>query len=114
MYQPAAFREDRLEVQHALIRAHPLGLLITAGPAGLIANPFPCPIDSEGSDKGTLRLHIARANPQWRELEVVDECLVGIVWKLFSPVAAGFSVQRRNRYRSLNAPAPISTSGENM
>jgi transcriptional regulator len=76
MYQPAAFREDQLEVQHALFRAHPLGLLITAGPAGLIANPFPCLIDSEGSDKGTLRLHIARANPQWRELEAVDECLV--------------------------------------
>jgi len=27
MYQPPAFREDRPEVQHALIRAHPLGLL---------------------------------------------------------------------------------------
>ena len=26
MYQPIHFREDRLEVQHALIRAHPLGL----------------------------------------------------------------------------------------
>jgi transcriptional regulator len=76
MYQPVAFREERLEVQHALMRAHPLGLLITAGPAGLLANPFPCLIDAEGSDNGTLRLHIARANPQWRELEAVDECLV--------------------------------------
>jgi transcriptional regulator len=81
MYQPPAFREDRIEVQHALIRAHPLGLLITAGPGGLIANPFPFLIDSEtsgkdGSDLGTLRLHIARANPQWRELEAVEECLV--------------------------------------
>jgi transcriptional regulator len=76
MYQPVAFREDRLEVQHALIRAHPLGLLITAGPAGLLANPFPFLVDPEDSDKGTLRFHIARANPQWRELEAVDECLV--------------------------------------
>ena len=25
---------------------------------------------------GTLRLHIARANPQWHELEAVEECLV--------------------------------------
>ena len=76
MYQPPAFREDRIEVQHELIRAHPLGLLITAGPGGLIANPFPFLLDPEGSEKGTLRLHIARANPQWRELEAVDECLV--------------------------------------
>ena len=76
MYQPPAFREDRIEVQHQLIRAHPLGLLITAGPAGLLANLFPFLLDSEDTDKGTLRLHIARANPQWRELEAVEECLV--------------------------------------
>ena len=76
MYQPPHFREDRIEVQHELIRTHPLGLLITAGPGGLIANPFPFLLDQEGSDKGTLRLHIARANPQWRELEAIEECLV--------------------------------------
>jgi transcriptional regulator len=76
MYQPPAFREDRIEVQHQLIRAHPLALLITAGPTGLLANLFPFLLDSEGTDKGTLRLHIARANPQWRELESVEECLV--------------------------------------
>jgi|SRR5580658_3254950 transcriptional regulator len=76
MYQPPAFREDRIEVQHQLIRAHPLGLLITAGPAGLIANPLPFLIDPSGSEKGSLRVHLARANPQWRELEAVEECLV--------------------------------------
>jgi transcriptional regulator len=76
MYQPPAFREDRLDVQHDLIRAHPLGLLITAGPAGLLANPFPFLIDTGASARGTLRLHIARANPQWKELEAVEECLV--------------------------------------
>ena len=32
MYQPAHFREDRLDVQHALIRAHPFG---SWSPAGL-------------------------------------------------------------------------------
>ena len=76
MYQPPHFREDRIEVQHQLIRAHPLGLLITAGPGGLLANLFPFLLDSDGSEKGTLRLHIARANPQWKELEAVEECLV--------------------------------------
>ena len=28
MYQPPHFREDRIEVQHGLIRSHPLGLLM--------------------------------------------------------------------------------------
>jgi len=76
MYQPPHFREDRVEVQHDLIRAHPLGLLITAGPSGLIANPVPFLIDSDASTHGTLRVHLARGNPQWHELRAVDQCLV--------------------------------------
>jgi transcriptional regulator len=76
MYQLPVFREDRVEVQHELIRAHPLGLLISAGPSGLMANPLPFLIDADNSEHGTLRMHMARANPQWRELETVEECLV--------------------------------------
>jgi transcriptional regulator len=76
MYQPPHFREDRLEVQHALIRAQSLGLLITAGPGGLQANHVPFLIDAAGSEHGTLRVHLARANPQLHELAVVAECLV--------------------------------------
>ena len=75
MYLPPAFREDRLEVQHDLIRAHPLGMLITAGPGGLLANTIPFLVYSDG-DKGTLRAHVARANAQWKELSAVTECLV--------------------------------------
>ena len=76
MYQPPHFREDRIEVQHDLIRAHPLGLLITAGPGGLMANPIPFVLDAAASERGTLRAHLARANPQWRDLGAVEECLV--------------------------------------
>jgi len=76
MYLPPAFREDRLDVQHALIRAHPLGLLITAGPGGLLVNPLPFLVDPERGERGTLRVHLARANPQWRELATGAECLV--------------------------------------
>ena len=76
MYQPPHFREDRIEVQHGLIRAHPLGLLITAGPGGLQANSIPVLIYSGASERGTLRAHMARGNPQWRELAAVEECLV--------------------------------------
>lgn len=76
MYQPPHFREDRLGVQHALIAAHPLGLLITAGPGGLQANPIPFLIDAEASERGTLRAHLARANPQLGELAATSECLI--------------------------------------
>jgi transcriptional regulator len=76
MYQPPHFREDRIEVQHALIRAHSLGLLITAGPGGLQANHIPFLIDADGSEHGTLRAHLARANPALQELAAVTECLV--------------------------------------
>jgi transcriptional regulator len=67
VYQPAHHREERLEVQHALIRAHPLGTLITLGADGLMANPVPFVLDESIGPRGLLRAHIARANPQWRD-----------------------------------------------
>jgi transcriptional regulator len=76
MYQPAQHREDRLDVQHALIRAFPLGTLVTNGPAGLVANHVPFLIDPEASRLGTLRAHVARANPQWKEFDPAQEALV--------------------------------------
>jgi transcriptional regulator len=76
MYQPPHFREERREVQHALIQSHPLGLLITAGPGGLQANFIPFLVDARKSERGTLRAHLARANPQLHELAAADECLV--------------------------------------
>ena len=41
MYQPEHHREDDPGVQHALIRAHPLGVLVTAGANGPEASPIP-------------------------------------------------------------------------
>ena len=76
MYQPPHFREDRLEVQHALIRAHPLGLLVTNGSTGLIANPIPFVLDEAASPLGTLQAHLSRANPQWRDFDPEQEALV--------------------------------------
>ena len=76
MYQPPHFREDRLEAQHALIQNNPLGLLVTAGGGGLIANPIPFMLHATASERGTLRAHLARANPQIQELFSVQECLI--------------------------------------
>jgi transcriptional regulator len=59
-----------------LIRAHPLGALVTTGPDGLVANHFPFIIDAAASPLGTLRAHMARANDQWRTLDGSREALV--------------------------------------
>ena len=69
MYCPTLFREDRLEVQHAFIRSHPLGLLISHGATGLVANLLPFVLKTGDSERGVLQAHMARANPQWRELD---------------------------------------------
>lgn len=75
MYQPPAFREDRPEVLHALIRAHPLGTLVTGGPGGLTANLVPFLL-SETEAGPVLRAHLARANPQVAALREAGEALV--------------------------------------
>ncbi|EIZ82715.1 FMN-binding negative transcriptional regulator [Methylobacterium sp. GXF4] len=75
MYQPPHFRDETRAAQHGLIRAYPLGLLITGGAAGLIADPVPFLLDESGPN-GTLRAHLARANPHWQALAEAEECLV--------------------------------------
>jgi transcriptional regulator len=72
MYQTPQFEETRIEVMHELIRAHPLATLVTlTGTAGaeLDANHIPMLVDapSAGAPFGTLRGHVARANPLWRD-----------------------------------------------
>ncbi|MCA0023006.1 MULTISPECIES: FMN-binding negative transcriptional regulator [unclassified Mesorhizobium] len=66
MYQPPHFQETRPEVLHGLIRAHPLGLLVSSGPEGPVADAIPFLIDADVGPNGRLRAHLARANPQWR------------------------------------------------
>jgi transcriptional regulator len=76
MYRPSYFREDRLNVLHAQIRAHPFAQLVTAGDAGLVANPLPMLVDPDASPNGTLRGHLARANDQVASLRAGGQALV--------------------------------------
>lgn len=69
MYQPPHFREDRLEVQHQLIEAHPLGLLISVSAEGPLANLLPFLLQRQMGEKGTLQAHMARANGQWKSVD---------------------------------------------
>ena len=65
MYVPAHFREGDVPTLHALIREHSLATLVTMGPDGLAANHIPMEIDADPLPHGTLRGHVARANPVW-------------------------------------------------
>jgi transcriptional regulator len=76
MYRPSYFREDRLNVLHAQIRAHPFAQLVTAGDVGLVANPLPMLVDPDASPNGTLRGHLARANDQVASLRAGGQALV--------------------------------------
>lgn len=67
MYLPKHFEETRTDVMHQLVRAHPLGLLITLSGGQAQANSIPFMIDATRGPHGTLVAHVARANPLWRE-----------------------------------------------
>jgi transcriptional regulator len=76
MYSPSQFEETRIETLHALIRAHPLGTLITFGQAGLEANHIPFEVHPDPAPFGTLRAHVARANSVWRDFSADVGALV--------------------------------------
>lgn len=67
MYEVAAFRETRVEVMHALIRAQPLATLVTVSGGIAEANHLPLLIDPDPAPNGSLRGHVARANPLLRQ-----------------------------------------------
>jgi transcriptional regulator len=76
MYEPPLHRVDDLARMHALIRERVFGLLISNGREGLVANSVPFVLYASASRLGTLKVHLARANSQWRDLEASPEALV--------------------------------------
>lgn len=75
MYLPTHFEERRPEVLHALMAEHPLATLVVLTDDGLVANPFPLLFDAQAGPHGTLRGHMARANPMWRTARLDVEAL---------------------------------------
>jgi len=76
MYLPKHFEETRVEILHELIGTHPLGVLVVLTDKGLDANHIPFQVDPEPAPLGTLRGHVARANPLWRLFSRDVEALV--------------------------------------
>src|SRR5262245_21442523 len=76
MYVPRHFAETRVEVLHDLIRRYPLGALVVTTPDGPEASHIPFEIDLQPAPFGTLRCHLARANPLWQHIAAERPVLV--------------------------------------
>jgi transcriptional regulator len=73
MYNPAAFREERPEILHALIREARLALLVSNGAGGVPdITHLPLTLDAEA---GILIGHVARANPHWQALRTAGRAI---------------------------------------
>src|SRR4051794_22575902 len=68
MYVPASFAETRPARLHEFLRKHSFALLTTCGGQGLIASHLPLLFDAGEGPHGRLVGHMARANPQWRDV----------------------------------------------
>jgi transcriptional regulator len=68
MYVPPHFAVDDLPTLHAFIDRHPFGLLSSQVDGVPFATHLPLLLDRQTSPHGSLLGHVARQNPQWREL----------------------------------------------
>ena len=75
MFLPDHFRVDDLTEMHALMRAHPLAALVSAGSSGLYGTHLPTVLKAEGSH-GTIECHLSRANPHWKDLAQGGEAMM--------------------------------------
>lgn len=65
MYIPTHFREDRPAVLHEIMQRNSFATLVSQSDGSMVASQLPFLIDTE---RNALRSHMARGNPQWKEL----------------------------------------------
>ena len=76
MYIPEHFREARTEVLHDFIRRHSFGTVVSQVDGEPFATHLPFLLDVGRGPHGTLRAHLARANPHWRAFQKDGVALV--------------------------------------
>jgi transcriptional regulator len=76
MYTPRAFAIDDLPDIQQLIQHTRLAQVVTFGEQGLQASHLPLLLNPDEGPYGTLYGHLAKANPQWRDLQNGSDALV--------------------------------------
>ena len=76
MYLPNHFAQTDLTVLHTLMRQQPLATLITEANGEPVADELPFVLDAQQGPHGTLKAHVARANPLWKAHPVGRKVLV--------------------------------------
>jgi transcriptional regulator len=76
MYLPPHFAEQNITVLQAFIHDHPFASLVVQTTEGIVANHIPLELDPHSGEFGTLRGHIARANPLWQIANLQQQALV--------------------------------------
>jgi transcriptional regulator len=76
VYVPAHFKEDRVDVLHAFMRATRLATLVSMTADGMIASHVPLLLDPDPAPYGTLIGHLAKANPHARVCDPAVQTLV--------------------------------------
>ena len=69
MYIPTAFAETDRGKLHDFITAHSFGLLVSTRQGEPFASHLPFLLERGAGPRGTLVGHMARANPQWQDLD---------------------------------------------
>jgi transcriptional regulator len=68
MYVPPHFAESDLGTLHAFVERHSFGLLVSQRDGEPFVTHLPLLLDRAAGTHGALLGHVARANPQWRDL----------------------------------------------
>lgn len=76
MYIPSAFAETDAAKLFDFIEANSFGLLVSHLDGQFFATHLPLLLDRDGKPRGNVLGHMARANPQWRELSGQDVMVV--------------------------------------
>ena len=116
MYTPFSFVENDLSILHSCIEENSFATLVTTDAEGPAVSHLPLLLDRETGPNGTLIGHMAKANPQWREIASGDALAVfhgphTYIWLLYPTDAAdephrvelgGRRINKKKQYRTIH------------
>lgn len=69
MYTPSTFKVSDTAEIHSYMERYSFAMLVTQGKPGMVATHLPILLDAQAGRHGKLYGHMARANPQWKQVQ---------------------------------------------